>query len=147
MEHRKHILHYISNWMWKILYRLFPQMWCLKIYLTRWWVVFFLFIKSLCVRVMCYRVCQCFWHFRTRFRSTNDIHAHTHTHTVNVFVHSCCFMARGKISWNIWPAGSKACMRLELLWWNDKCLEGRSRKISANMYQQCLFWKIFFLLQ
>lgn len=56
-------------------------------------------------------------------------HAHAHTHAQWMLAHSCCSVARGKISWNIWPAGSKACTRLEFLWWSDKC-----SRMTGEMY-------------
>lgn len=68
---------------------------------------------------------KCFAFFCTRLCSSNHIcvptHTHRHTDAQWMLAHSCCSVARGKISWNIWPAGSKACTRLELLWWSDKC--------------------------
>lgn len=73
----------------------------------------------------------CFFLYQALLQSYLCTHTYAcaHTRAQWMLAHSCCSVARGKISCNIWPAGSKACTRLELLWWSDKY-----RRMTGKMY-------------
>lgn len=95
------------------------------------------------------KCCMSFCSIRFSYSTHPSFLLHTHTNTNKLslpYMHthlssewcllenSCCPMARGERARTIWPAGSRACARLELelLWCGEKMVRGK-RAVRGNL--------------